>query len=86
MVRFHWSWSLQQHCAGPITVGHLFGHVDRHRHIYLIRSFRIGVRSWLAVSRGKKMKFVLLFALLGIAFADPTTYFQEDFGGELIIS
>jgi len=26
------------------------------------------------------MKFVFLFALLGIAFADPTAYFKEDFG------
>merc|ERR1712110_577055 len=28
----------------------------------------------------RKMKLVMLFALLGIAFADPTVYFKEEFG------
>merc|ERR1711936_1008037 len=30
----------------------------------------------------RKMKLVMLFALLGIAFADPTVYFKEEFGDD----
>ena len=30
----------------------------------------------------RKMKLVLAFALLGIALADPTVYFKEEFGGK----